>query len=202
MILIGRYLSPFVRRSATLMQLAGLEYEQREVTTDQVDELSAFNPLARVPALDIGEEEAIVDSAAIVDYVLTNADPEHQLCPVSGPERRQTWRISTIAVGVMEKTLAAAYERSQRPKEKVHAPYRDKVLGQALAGLTALNDAAPDSGFFGGDAPNMADVNAVVAYDFLSIVAPDVAADAGPGIKALAERANALPAFANTRWGS
>ena len=65
MILIGRYLSPFVRRSATLIQLAGLEYEQREVTTDQVDELSAFNPLARVPALDIGEAEAIVDSAAI-----------------------------------------------------------------------------------------------------------------------------------------
>ncbi len=182
------------------MQLAGLEYEQREITTDDVDALAPYNPLARVPALDIGEDEAILDSAAIVDYVLQTADPDHRLCPASGPERRRVWRISTLAIGVMEKVLVAAYERSKRPEEKVHEPYREKVLGQVLAGLQALNEAAPDDGFFGGDAPNMADVNAVVAYDFAAIAAPKIAADAGARLSALAERANALPAFDATRW--
>ncbi len=182
------------------MRLAGLEYEQREITTDEVDALAPYNPLARVPALDIGEEDAILDSAAIIDHVLQTADPDHHLCPASGTERRRVWRISTIAIGVMEKVLVAAYERSKRPEEKVHEPYREKVLGQALAGLQAISEAAPEDGFFGGDAPNMADVNAVVAYDFAAIAAPGVAADAGLRLIALAARANALPAFDATRW--
>ena len=46
----------------------------------------------------------------------------------------------------------------------------------------------------------MADVTAVVAFDFAAIVAPEVAAEAGPRLTALAERANALPAFDATRW--
>ena len=40
MILIGRYLSPFVRRSATLLNLAGVEFEQKVVMTDEIEELS------------------------------------------------------------------------------------------------------------------------------------------------------------------
>ena len=107
---------------------------------------------------------------------------------------------SALAIGVMEKLLVAAYERSKRPEDKVYEPYREHALGQVLAGLQALNDAAPETGFFGGDAPNMADVNAVVAYDFAGMIAPDTVAQAGESLQALAARANTLPAFDATRW--
>ena len=55
--------------------------------------------------------------------------------------------------------------------------------------------------WFGSAAPNLADVNAVVAYDFVSIVAAElIEATPLPRLKALSERANHLPAFAQTRW--
>jgi glutathione S-transferase len=201
MILIGRYLSPFVRRSATLLNLAGVAFEQKVVMTDEIEELSKYNPLLRVPALQLDDDEIIIDSHAIIDYVLSEHDPEHSLCPAAGAERREAMRISAIAVGAMEKLLVSAYERSQRPKELVHQPYREKVLGQAAGGFAELEALAEGVTFFGGEHPNLADVNAVVAYDFGMIVAPKTVEEAAlEHLPALAARANELPAFAGTKW--
>jgi len=201
MILIGRYLSPFVRRSAIALNLVGAAFEQKVVTTDNVEELSKYNPLLRVPALVLDNNEIIVDSHAIVDYLLTELDSAHTLCPAPGAARRQVMRISAIAVGAMEKLLVAAYERSQRPAELVHEPYREKVLAQAAAGFSELNTLAADQPLFGGAQPNIADVNAVVAYDFGMIVAPTLMQEANlDHLSQLAQNAHALPAFASTRW--
>ncbi len=201
MILIGRTLSPFVRRSATLLNLAGVPFEQKVVTTDDVEELSKYNPVLRVPALQLDDQEVIIDSHAIVDFVLSEHDAAYQLCPAGGAERREVMRISAIAVGAMEKLLAAAYERSQRPKELIHAPYREKVLGQAAGAFAELEAQAEGLTYFGGDAPNLADVNAVIAYDFGMIVAPQTVEEVALShLPALARRANALPAFATTQW--
>ena len=102
----------------------------------------------------------------------------------------------------MEKTVAGAYEMTQRPAEYHYLPYRERVLDQAVMGLSALQSELPaNQDFFGGSAPDLADVNAVVALDFLAIVAPERAqADALGGLRALSERANDLDAFAATRW--
>ena len=201
MILIGRNLSPFVRRSATLMHMAGLSFEQQVITTDDVEALSHFNPLLRVPALQLDDEEVLIDSHAIIDYILSEYDLDHRLCPGPGAARREVMRISAIAVGVMEKMLACAYERNQRPAEKVHTPYIDKVLAQAVNGLNVLETLAEGVNFYGGNAPNLADVNAVVAYDFAMIVAPHMVEECALNhLPALVARAGEQPAFANTRW--
>jgi glutathione S-transferase len=201
MILIGRYLSPFVRRSATLLNLAGVDFEQKVVMTDNVEELSQYNPLVRVPALQLDNGEILVDSHAIIDYVLSEHDPDHALCPPPGADRRHVMYISGVAVGAMEKLLASAYERSQRPKELVHEPYRQKVLGQAGAAFAELERLAEGHRFYGGKTPNLADVNAVVAYDFGRIVAPQLVDEAAPDhLAQLASRADDLTAFAATKW--
>lgn len=201
MILLGRDLSPFVRRSATVLNLLGVEYQRRIVSTaDDADEIRQHNPLGRVPAL-ILENEALVDSAAIIDYVLEIADPEHKLLAASGEARRQTLQLSALATGTMEKGVASAYEASQRPPELVYQPYREKLQQQALAGLVTLDQVAPATGWFGGSEPNLADVNAVVAFDFLNLVAADAAKAVATGpLAQLAARANEQAAFASTRW--
>ena len=46
MILIGRNVSPFVRRVAALMRLLEIDYEQRLLATaDSIDAIAKFNPL-------------------------------------------------------------------------------------------------------------------------------------------------------------
>ena len=50
MILIGRNVSPFVRRVAALMRLLEIDFEQRFLATaDSIDDIAKFNPLGRVP---------------------------------------------------------------------------------------------------------------------------------------------------------
>jgi glutathione S-transferase len=201
MILVGRDLSPFVRRTATVLNLLGLPYERRTLNTnDDADELRKYNPLGRVPALLL-DAEALIDSAAIIDYALEIGDTEHQLLAAAGPQRRHVLQLSAIATGAMEKGVASAYEVANRPKELVHKPYREKLQLQALAGLLALDKQAPSAGWFGGASPNLADVNAVVAYDFAGIVAPEIAKRISGPLAALSDRANATDAFARTRWG-
>ena len=201
MILIGRDLSPFVRRTATTLNLLGLDYEREQIAAaDAVEYIRKYNPLARVPTL-IVDDDAIIDSAAIIDYALELTADHQTLLPSAGTARRVTLKHSAIATGIMEKSVVAAYERTQRPPEYVYQPYRERVLGQVSAGCVELDQALGDRTCVGGDAPDLADVNAVVAYDFTGIVAQQTRDGADlKHLAGLSERANRIDAFAATRW--
>ena len=97
MLLLGRDLSPFVRRTATVLNLLSLPYERKIVNTaDDLDTIREFNPLGRIPALQIGDEEVLIDSHAIIDYLLEQGDSQGRLLAKNGELRRATLRHSAI----------------------------------------------------------------------------------------------------------
>ncbi len=203
MILVGRNLSPFVRRSAIVLKTLGLDFESKGLSTaDDNDEILKINPVGRVPSLILDDGETVVDSQAIIDHALEVGDPDNQLLAQSGAERRAVLRVSAIAQGAMEKAVASSYERNRRPKEKVYKGWVEKVDAQnasALASLEAMVKAGGD--WIHGGHMTLADINAVVAHDFVSIAEPYlVKDDAFPALAALSARCNELPAFAETRW--
>lgn len=203
MILIGRDLSPFVRRTATVIEMLELPYERRKLATADADaakEVAKINPLSRVPALILDDGEVLIDSAAIIDYVLEIGDPDGNLLPANGAARREVLRLSAFATGVMEKGVAAAYERSKRPKELMHEPWRQYLRSQISEGLAVLEAAATGKTWLTGEAPSLADINAVVAYDYIGIIHPKQLSSAPNALPALSERANELASFANTKW--
>ena len=119
--LIGRNLSPFVRRTAVILTLVNQPFDQRALsTTDDEDELSKINPVTRVPSLIMDDGECLIDSNAIIDHLLEVGDPDNSLLPASGVDRRNILRLAAIGHGVMEKGVASAYERGRRPKELVY----------------------------------------------------------------------------------
>src|SRR5438045_5074392 len=67
-VLYGRHASPFVRRVAVTLRLYGIAYRHVPLMPFGPDKtaLAAFNPIARVPALQLGDGE-MLDSAAILD---------------------------------------------------------------------------------------------------------------------------------------
>lgn len=201
MILIGRYLSPFVRRVAVSLKLTGQAFEHRPLST--VDDLAAvkqLNPLGRVPALVLDDGEVLVDSNAILDHIDELAGPARALLPASGKPRREALQTVGIGYGVLEKAVAAVYERTKRPQELVHAPWRDHLDGQVKAGLAALEARIGDRTWFGGPQPNQADITAIVALDFLGVMLPSlVEKGAWPRLEALVRLADVLPAFAETK---
>ena len=139
MILAGRFLSPFTRRVAITLKLLGLRFEHRPYgTIPDADKIREMNPLGRVPALVLDGGETLIESSAILDYLDELAGPERALTPPRGTERREALRAIGLALGVMEKAIAAHYERTRRPEDKRWEAWMEKFDGQTRDGLAAL----------------------------------------------------------------
>ncbi|HIJ61444.1 MAG TPA: glutathione S-transferase family protein [Rhodospirillaceae bacterium] len=199
MILIGRYVSPFVRRVAVSLKTLGIAYEHRPLSTiDNRAEVQAVNPLGRVPALILDDGEVLVDSNPILDYLDELAGPERALVPPSGAERRRVLQLVAFGLGVADKAVACFIERKLRPADKQHQAMLERYAEQAVAGLRHLEDLCAD-GWLAGPRLTQADITAVAVLDFIAVTWPEMLpADGFPRLRGLCRRANALPAFAET----
>ncbi|MDP7393279.1 MAG: glutathione S-transferase family protein, partial [Alphaproteobacteria bacterium] len=111
--LFGGFGSPFTRRVGTTLRLYGLEHEHiplRGSVPEELQQLQKFNPLGRVPALETDDGRAIVDSAAILDYLDQLVGPKKSLTPPSGDARTEVMNIIGISAGAVEKSISCYYE--------------------------------------------------------------------------------------------
>ncbi len=200
MILVGRYRSPFTRRVAISMQLLGIAYEHRPHTAwSNLVEVRAVNPVGRVPALILDSGEALFDSSAILDYIDHLAGPERALIPPREPERHQVLRVTACALGVLEKVVAALYEQTMHPPEKIHQPWIEHNEDQARSGLQWLTSLPPSAALTGA-AFTQADVTTIAMYDFTRLVNPRLIPDGVyPRLDALAAYCGDVAAFRDTR---
>jgi glutathione S-transferase len=141
-VLYGRHASPFVRRVAVTMRLYGIAYRHVPLMPFGPDkaELAKFNPIARVPALQLGDSEMLIDSAAILDHLDQLAGPDRALTPAAGPARRRVLTLLAVAHGANEKLVAALYERHFRPREAQHPPWLALCDKQVRDGFGWLNE--------------------------------------------------------------
>ncbi len=200
MILVGRYRSPFTRRVAISLRILDITYEHLPYTAwSQLEAVRKVNPVGRVPALVLDSGEALFDSAAILDYLDQLVGPRRALVPASGPERRRVLRIMACALGVLEKVVAALYEHTMHPPEKVHDPWVRHNEDQARSGLQWLNAIAP-SPWLAGETMSQADITTIVMYDFARIVNAQLIPNGRyPVLDALAATCATHPAFVATR---
>ena len=201
MILYGRDMSPFVRRIAIWCALQDREVERRPITVMGEDfaKLKAMNPVARVPVLELDDGTRMIDSYAIGDWLDETSPNGVRLVPPEGAARRDTLQRLALAAGVAEKAVALVYERNRRPEQFHWQDWQDRVAGQVQSGLAALDAAAPQAGWSGGDAPDAGDVSAAVAYQFVEATNPFVLEPGYARLAALAERAMQLPGVAETK---
>ena len=104
MILVGRYLSPFVRRVATTLNFYDMDFENQPLqhTGDDIPSLRKLNPVGRVPALIVNDSLTLVDSGNILDYLDREVGAEKSLTPLTGNDRTAVMNIMGIATGVDE----------------------------------------------------------------------------------------------------
>jgi hypothetical protein len=103
-----------------------------------------------------------------------------------------------LALAACEKSVSIIYERNQRPAEKQHQPWLDRVRGQLLSAYGALEgEASPD--WFTGEDLMQPQITAAVAWRFTQHVAAElVPAAEFPRLAVLSARAEQLPAFRET----
>ena len=202
--LYGGFGSPFTRRVGVTLRLYNLGHEHvvlRGSVPEELAKLQKFNPLGRVPALETDDGRAIVDSAAILDYLDQLVGQEKSLTPPSGDARTEVMNITGIAAGAVEKSISCYYEEgvnAKRPPEMVYRPWVDRMYEQCKDGAQALNGMLKGPWMI-GETLTQADISVVCFWDFIVKNRPDSAPALNCSkLEALSEKANAMTEFAET----
>lgn len=201
MTLVGRNLSPYVRRVAIWCAIQGRPLERLELAaTDPAaaEQIKGFHPGTRVPALRLADGTTLIETGAICDW-LDDSMPAKRLVPETGIARRDCLQRIGLAHATTEKVVSLVYEKNRRPEEYHWPDMQERVTGQIRGGLEALDKAAPDTGFFGGDTPDGSDIAVVCAYQMAKFTNPHVVEGRYAKLAALADRAMATPGFTETQ---
>ena len=199
--LIGMLDSPYVRRCAISMKLMGVPFEHQSLSVFRTfDQFRAINPVVKAPTLVCDDGTVLMDSTLILDYIEGRVIPEKRLMPAEGNARREALRLHGLALAACEKVVQIVYEHNQRPEEKRHEPWLERVTGQANAAFRELEKAAGKaSPWLQGETLNASDVMVAVAWRFGQFYcAKQVGAALYPSLAAHSERAEALPEFIST----
>ncbi|MEK8030231.1 glutathione S-transferase [Ideonella sp. DXS29W] len=195
--LIGMLDSPYVRRVAVSLNLMELRFEHHNLSVFRTfKHFAEINPVVKAPTLVCDDGEILMDSSLILDYAEALAAPERRLMPPSLPERQHALHRIGLALAACEKAVQIIYER-QRPADRQHQPWLDRVAGQLHAACQRLDDAVGRHPFAAPPARvDQAGVTTAVAWHFIQRMLPDVVqAEAFPALQAWSARAEQMPAF-------
>jgi glutathione S-transferase len=198
MILVGQYDSPYSRRVAISLMVLGIPYQHdtRSVFGD-FDSMRKTNPLGRIPSLVLDDGTALVDSAAILDWIDESVGPERSLIPPSGLARRDALQRIALANGAVDKIGGGRnYEQMIRPSRYRWPEWIERTTIQGLGALTALDALDwPEAKI------DQAQITAGCAVDYVRMTAPDLIPDGKfPTLDMLWRRLTARPEFKVTSF--
>ena len=200
--LIGMPDSPYVRRVAVTLKLMGLPFEHQEVSVFRhFDRFAEINPVVKAPTLVCDDGAVLMDSTLILDYVEGRVIPEKRLMPAEGAARREALRLTGLALAACEKCVQMIYERQQRPEDKRHEPWLERMQLQADAAFRELERAADvRSAWLQGESITAADVVVACTWRFSQYYHDEtgIAGAKFPMLVAHSARAEALPEFIST----
>jgi len=204
MLLIGMFDSPFVRPVAVSLKLFGIPFEHGNWSVGRdFERIREFSPLVRVPILVLDDGSALIEGAAILDYLDERVGEDRALLPRSGLERRTALQIAAIATGAAEKGREQIYDRVFRPPEKQHEPWVERCRSQMHGGLAELERICRERGngrWLVTDKITRAEIVLTSAFTFLTeSVGLTTESAPYPALRALVARCEALPEFRSTR---
>jgi glutathione S-transferase len=120
--------------------------------------------------------------------------------PAAGRDRQEALRLIGLALAACDKCVQIVYEKEQRPAEKRHEPWFERVVGQANAAFAELEKAARRAKpWLQGGELDAADVAVAVAWRFSQYYDfAEIAAASYPALAEYSKRAEALPEFSST----
>jgi len=112
--------SPFARKVRILVREKGMEGLVSEVpaviSPVEVNQaLARLNPLVKIPALVLDDDEVLYDSRVICEY-LDGLHAGSKVLPASGARRFDVLRIQALADGLLDAAVLCRYEIAVRPQ--------------------------------------------------------------------------------------
>jgi glutathione S-transferase len=114
--------SPYVRKVMVVAHELGLtdKIEKHTVSAHPINrsaELSAANPLGKVPALQLDDGAMLYDSPVIAEYLASLSPQGQKIFPASGAARWRALTLQALGDGLLDAMILIRYEQVARPKE-------------------------------------------------------------------------------------
>ena len=197
MILIGMLDSPYVRRVAIYMKVIGIQFEHRPLSVfGDFDALTKINPAVKVPTLITDDNQVLIDSTLIINYLEKYCGHTPAPTSASGVEELRDLHLTGFALAACEKAVQIVYEHRLRPEEKQHQPWVDRVTQQLHGAWQTLENGLRESH---PDMLSVAGISIAVAWSFTELMLPDTISHAQyPELAGFTLLAEQLPEFLAT----
>ena len=136
--------SPYARKVRVLARELGLQSRIEEIAVQTTPvapaaEVTAVNPLSKIPTLVTDSGETLFDSRVISEYLLSLSSLTQWSQP-TGNERWACLRRQALADGILDAALLHRYEMVLRPKELHWPVWLDAQKTKIERGLAQLNE--------------------------------------------------------------
>jgi len=200
--LIGSSTSPYVRKVRIVMAEKKLDYRFAEESPWADDsQVSASNPLGKVPCLVMEGGEAVFDSRVIVEY-LDTLSPVGKLIPSTGRERAEVKTWEALADGVIDAGVLARMEvtwQHRKESERSQA-WIDRQFGKIRSGLSAMSQGLGEKPYCSGIHLSLSDIAVGCALGWLAFRFPEIAwRDDYPNLARLHDKLALRPSFVDTQ---
>jgi glutathione S-transferase len=196
--LVGSRTSPYVRKIRVLLaerQVAHEFLEESAWTAGTT--VPRYNPLNKVPALQLDDGECLYDSRVIAEYL--DAMSGGRFLPAEARARARAQCRQALGDGIADAGITAFLER-KREVSRQDAPWIARQLDKVDAGIGAVAKALGEAPFLGGPELDLADMACGCALFWVEYRMPEIRwRETHPRLGAWARRLEARPSFEATR---
>ena len=167
--LIGATASPYVRKVRIVLAEKRLDYQfVAEDVWAATTQITASNPLGKVPCLLMEGAEPMFDSRVIAEY-LDTLSPVGKLIPAPGRERAEVKTWEALADGLLDAAALARLEATWtgRSEGERSQAWIDRQLGKIHAALLSMARGLGDKPFCSGVHFSLSDVAVGCALGYL-----------------------------------
>lgn len=186
--LIGMLDSPYVRRVAISLDLLGIAFGHESVSVfSGVKQFSAINPVVKAPTLVCDDGGVLMESSLILQFV--EARSGRSLWSSDPAQLQHEFRAVGLALAACEKAAQIVYERQLRPTAAQYEPWVERITGQMLAALKALEYEVGLRPAVFADPGKQAAITSAVVWSFTqAMLGAQLGAADYPSLAALAQR--------------
>ena len=200
--IIGSATSPYVRKVRIVMAEKKLDYQLAIEDVWALDtNITASNPLGKVPCLVMEGGEAVFDSRVIVEY-LDTLSPVGKLIPSQGRERAEVKTWESLADGLVDAAILARLEATWAGRTDAQRcdAWTARQMSKITAALAAMSTGLADKPFCSGIHLSLSDIAVGCALAYLDLRFAEIKwRSAHPNLAKLQEKLMLRPSFIDTQ---
>ena len=196
--LVGSRTSPYVRKVRVLLAERAIAHDFLEESAWTADTtVPRYNPLNKVPALQLDDGSSLYDSRVICEWL--DAISGNVFLPTEALARARAKTLEALGDGIADAGITAFLEK-KRDASRQDAAWIARQMDKVHAGVAAVAKALGEGPYLGGQHMGMGDLACGCALFWVEFRMPQVDWRHGH-LKAWAEALESRATFAATRPG-